>query len=617
MPSNFNKTLASSPAPENSAQPFVNTSGNPMLGVLAPALQAAQVGLDTYNLNKFQNELGGLQDQQDASDTQKRELMLKMKEAADQKDKASELQYQSRYRDIVTAEQQNKISGNHAAILQEKVLKEYINRFPHLETQFRKVGSSVRTRNAAVSMNSTDDPEQAGIEQAMKTSRAEGYTSLTDYWQDKQLEISNKRLASSLATGNNMYQQISKYTNDVLTPNLNNYLYGIVGKAMESPEGVMGDQLSATIKSYGDMYIQQHFYGILDSAIKYAAINPDGTADPAKMQAQLSRENIDGIKKQLDDVVQNVAGLATSQDTLKTLQWANKVKTERTLEEIGQIDPLLSYMIQSHPDSQLVKDLPNKVYEISNMLRSGRTDAVQALRQQAQQAGDATSMFQYEFAMYTINRLGAKDYAANVRNFADGVSPSTPFVGNPHVDAAIAEGSIATASATGDQNLEAATAKGILEQEKQVYPNEGLSSAWYKNPTFRKTLTNKAFKTELDTEVNNAATGIVNDIGERGRTINLNTSILPTTSSPWEQFPQGGPFEVSAAEDKAAKAASSAAKSMPFGGAALAMTPDDLPSKVAKLNDGYWAMYYMYGKTRADNWAKEVLLNIEANIPVE
>lgn len=617
MPSNFNKTLASSPAPENSATPYVNTSGNPMLGVLAPALGAAQAGLDAYNLNKFQGAYEGLQAEQDQSDTQKRELMLKMKEAADQKDKASELQYQSKYRDIVTAEQQNKISGNHAAILQEKVLKEYINRFPHLETSFRKVGSSVRTRNEAAARGGSDDPFQAGVESAAKTAFANGYTNLTDYYTDQQQEIANKRVATSIATGNNMYQQISKYTNDVLTPNLNNYLYGVVAKAMESPEGVMGEQLSATIKSYGDMYIQQHFYGVLDSAIKYAAINPDGTADPAKMQAQLSKENIEGIKKQLQDVIENVSGLAGSQDTLKTLQWSNKVKTERTLEEIGQIDPLLSYMIQSHPDSQLVKDLPNKVYEISNMLRTGRSDAVQVLRQQAQQAGDATSMFQYEFAMYTINRLGAKEYSANVRNFIDGAAPSTPFVGSPHVDAAIAEGSIATASATGDSRVEAATAKGILEQEKQTYPNEGLSSAWYKNPTFRKTLTNKEFKTELDSEVNNVAASVIDEVGERGRVINLNTSILPTTNTPWEQFPQGGPFELSESENKAAKAAAAAASKMPGGGFALSVGPDDLPSKVSKLNDGYWTMYYMYGKTRADNWAKEVLLTIESNIPAE
>lgn len=600
MPKQFTGEVSPPADMKFGADQFVDTS-NPLeaLPQTMKQLEAASHGLVLQSVSKqFQAEQTG----QDELYSQARQAKRGLYDASLAGDEQAISKYSSQLENLKIAERQGAISGQNSQIRQESLLKQTINRYPHLEEEIRQTYSSTRAR-AQSEREQFKDPIEEGMDDLIKRATSAGRSPA------QQLDI-------------------EKSQQDFTTFSQNTQMRAMLGNDLQN-------EFSAAIdKDFGNMAFAE-MTNWLNWAQNMSQQNPDFNAEQAKAQFQILKGQVLGqfqqsvnnmlrnspnpdavlsrdfivskrneIAKQFDDFASGI----DSMDTLKAKQRAMELGKYRGLEKLRQYDPLIAWMVTVNPDKA-----PDFVFtdweKTRNVMVNGGISRLNVLIDNAT-GPEATRMRFQRDMLSGWDGLSQRDYMEKMAG-QGGVPEST---GEPIVDATRvnAVGSAVLNSNNVTPEMKTNTASALMQAE-QVYskPGEYLapSEVWYKDATRRATLrTNEGAKKEMTQNVESSTPGIIRNLEGSGSLEAL--SFTPQLeqdqkagANPWSVYPSGGPWAASQGQVNSEITALEAKSGM-------SSNPSNLSGKtinaVKALNNNYWIMRAMYGPAKAEDYSSEV-----------
>lgn len=584
---------------------------------LTDALNATADISNLFVLENFERQNKQAQDQEDELYTKARELKRGIYEAGIAGDSKTELQFQAALEDLKKAERQGAITGANGAIRQEALLKNYVNRYPHLEESFRKSYSSTRAR-AEASKEQFEDPIEAGMDSLIKEATSQGYTvaqwlSIKTAQQD--LELQTKRLQMKSMLG----QQIE---DDVNLEFENNVIPLAVADAQRTLTGLVQYANQKGIEFDGNKFKADFILAGKRAAGQVAARLNDIVKRSPAPDASLSRTFIDDKRREVEKVYEDIvaSGVFDSYDTLSSMERGLKIGSIQGLKELAKFSPLLAELVRLNPKEgyELIYKDFNKIFE---EYKKGRTDFAKILIQNNPNGLDAARV---KYQLDVINRWGGKELAADYRSFVEDGAPPAP-TGDPDVDAGkvsiLAQTVLGSPSTTSQQKTQAV--RGALEAEK-LNSKEfiGPSPVWFRNPVRLNALRNnpeaaKIMDDEIESSAAAAAQAIAANVQAQSELYFSPRYEEEPDNEPWKiykspiGFGVGGPFELAGFAqnpDGSRKAPKSGGYRVAAGGTgARAAFVSPVANHVQALNDMYWTYRSIHGLTEANRWAEQVL----------
>lgn len=588
MPSNFNKSLDTMSAPDNSATGYVNTS-SVLAQVLPGIVQGAQTLVDTVATNKFQNAVLNTQ----GTDT--RDFKQEIADARDavfseaaQKDKQVAAEYQAKYDLLIRAERQGGISGTNAGLRQEALLKQYINRFPHLESQFRSTFSSTRAVNEASKLGAVEDPIDKGRQEAQQAA-AKLNMPLAEYLAKEQ-EKYNQGIASIRAkNGDNVFGNVrgivlnkAKTAFDRIIDNLTSELEAVVSQG--------GTVDGAEMEARFGILAQQMYFEDVENPIATIMQNAENK------DVALSTDQYAYLDRLYKQSLEPALAFIKTQDSLERLKKSNAHRTELRSRMFMDVDdemekevPLYTYFSERNPEfaTQAYAELHNNMKHVSE----GRINFVENQIKNAQAEGNTMEMIQHKLSLAAIRMLTPAQINSVNKDILEGRLDELPTYGNPEADALADQQTLYAANGSMTQEDQAKVTAAAMKKNLTLEGRIGIH--WVVNPEFNKQLKNPAARKEIDQAVNSTSTAAISEVPQKDAgSIRFNAD-KATDPNSYKQGPFTSPVPRAKSTDGRI-----------LGGDALYLNLDT-------LNTSYWIKRTMYGKPTADVWAKEVMAEFE------
>jgi hypothetical protein len=601
MPKNFNDSIGTPQVGPGSFRETAYVDAGGDLEGLDKALAGAADLSNDIVLNSFNKSAEAEVAAQEEKYSRARALKRGVYDAALAKDEKAELEFQSKLEDLKIAERQGAISGSNSQIRQDTVLKNFVNRFPHLEDKFRKSYSGTRER-ADAARSQFEDPIEAGQDALIKEANAEGL-SVTALLEIKRKEREAKvRLRSAeekARFGLSIEDDIDDIFNSTLIP------LTLASAQRSIAQTVENYRRTGTEYDANKIKADFIFRGELEAGAASQGLN-DIIRTVGGKDAVLSREFRDSRVNQVRKVYADIAnsGVFDSFDTLNSMERGMKIGTIQGLKALAKFSPLLAEAVKLDPKNgfEFVFKGFNDTLEV---YKKGRRADLQNLRDKNANPIDSARL---EYQIAVIDQWGqgelANDYTGFVR---DGVAP--PTSGDPEIDAA--KTSILTKSVLGsskvppEQKTKAATA-AIKAEQQYSKPGEyiGPSLVWYKDPVRAKVLqSDKTVQKEMTTAIDNSVVAMTvnKDNAELGKALIFAPQRdREDVNAPEKVYRFGGPFSA-----ESAMVAENVGRSANLGLNPLDASP--IGRNVKALNTMYWIRRKMFGPVDAENWAFEVL----------
>lgn len=611
MPKQFTGSVDTPANIEFGANDYVDTS-NP-LEQLPGALDAFAKATSNLVVRGYSEQQQSAVNQQEELYSQAREAKRGMYESALAKDTESVNAYAQKLEDLKIAERQGAITGSNSQIRQETLLKSYINRFPHLEEEFRQKYSSTRAR-AQAEREQFKDPIEKGMDALLERAYANGRNPVRQIEFEQQkadLEMKKEMLSYRSMLGQSIQNDV-----DVLFENqgrmgaiqdVHDYISSVVNMAERNGQDIDAEQAKADLRNRAELFKRDWRIYLAD------IISKSDTPE-----AVLSKDYIDGKMKEIDDIYNGQISMIDSFDTLRALKRASDVTQYKTLNEVAEVSPLIGFFVKAAPDVAIDQVL--KGYDrTKRIVQNGGMSAIQVLKDQSTNYDSEIIDFHLKMMgnYFKDGRAQAKDMDRAL-NLGAGLAPS----GSTQLDAARVNLVTQTVLENPgfDPEMKANVIRSALESEKQLSrPGEYLapSRSFYTDPAKRKTLQeNPRAKAEMTQTLENDAPGILNSFRnvQDLKTLNFAPQLEQDMGmrEPWTAYPTGGPWSSTLVGNP--RDMNKAGGTWVASLGRLAGSPDAV---VAALNNDYWVYRTMHGAAAAEQHASDIMDLINEKLTAE
>lgn len=612
MPSNFNKPIATISAPQNDARPYVSTEST-LSHVLPGLVQNVNVLADAYVVNKYTKTAGAGDYQgrtQAEYEAEAADVRAAINQAAVQKDSAAVDEFTKKYAAVIKAERQGAIDATNASIRQETLLKQYVNRFPHLDSKFRSVYSSTRAVNEANKFGNVSDPFEEGVNDAVKAAAAQGVP-VSEIFRQRQTEAAANTAKQKAALGENIYSTVAGIV-DQAARGAMDVAFSVVSRIANAQQPnigrVDGALLSAELEQAKQKWKYENMHSIIQGATE--------RADPTKLGAILTPDQYKDMEKKLDQAWDAAASYAKTRDTAELLQKDNEYRRQlreqlhlNIDDDLDRIYPALSYLIARNPEAGTAAF--GKVWQVMKMNESKQMEALIGLRELADRAGNTTEVIQYDVGMAMLRYFDTAQSMQAAQNFLNGSADELPSYGNAYVDAAMDERALSLANSTMTQADGARVATGALKKEQSTLGTMGVH--WITNPTFSQQLKNPAFHKEVDQTTASMSVTALREVDDaKASSISFDTDYNKegSSSTPWKAYSSatrggiGGPFKTTSKNPQSLSSVADANNKS-------TAQPTKEEAAVDTLNNLYWIKRTQYGAARAAAWANEIMVQLD------
>jgi hypothetical protein len=608
MPKQFTGSVDAPSDIRFGADEYVDTSN--ALEQLPAAADAFAKATSSLVLRSYSEQQQSAINQQEELYTEARAAKRGMYEGALAKDTVSVNEYAQKLEDLKIAERQGAITGSNSQIRQETLLKSFINRFPHLEEEFRQKYSSTRAR-AQAEREQFKDPIEKGMDALLERSYAQGRNPVRqiEYEQAKaDLEMKKEMLSYRSMLGQSIQNDV-----DILFENqgrhgaimdVHDYISSVVNMADQGGTEIDAEQAKADLRTRAELYKRDWRIYLADVISK--------SETPS---AVLSKEYVDGKMKEIDQIYNDQISTIDSFDTLRQLKRASEITQYKTLNEVAEVSPLIGFFVKAAPDVAIDQVL--KGYDrTKRMVQNGGMAAIQVLKDQSPNYDSEIIDFHLKMmgSYFKDGRAQQKDFDRSM-NLGAGLAPS----GSTQLDAARVNLVTQTVLENPgfDPEVKANAVRSAVESEKQLSrPGEYLapSRSFYTDPIKRKTLQeNPRAKQEMTQTLENDAPGILNSFQnvEGLSTLRFATQLEQDLGmrEPWLAYPTGGPWSSTLVSNP--RDMNRAGGTWIEGLGRLAGSPSAV---VAALNNSYWVYRTMHGPQAAEQYANDIQELIEERL---
>jgi hypothetical protein len=539
--------------------------------------QTAEIG-NALALQSIQNSFEEQSEREQEFYTAARRAKRGLWDAGVAGDQQAVAHYSKKLEELKIAERQGAITGANSQIRQETLLKQTVNRFPHLEEQIRQAYSSTRAR-AQSEREQFKDPIEEGIDQAAREAAAAGMQ-LDEYMALKRSErafAENKMyMEEDLAQGKRIQLEFAASIDRNYIPAIYSAMKNRITYAINQSQ------------SSADFNAEQYKVVLTDN----------------RPEAVLDREFVAAKKKEINDMFEEQINLLGNFDTLKALARAQALTTFESLEQVKKIDPYMAFIATIDPAAAVELaatgfNESKKAYDVS---RSKFMTAIQNAPTAPQRA--QLSAHLYILDSWYKDGGGVNDIGQLL------AGNSLEGTGVPEVDGARLHA--ATTQTLSNPRLapelKTAAAVAAIESEKQLAgPGEYIAPGpqWYKNPALAKQAKNDPETKRVLTEnIDQATVFVAQKLSPEAAADLLFVTDLEAEMKhrdPTKAYQGGGPFQSAQARKRADEVQATRQAGLET------RESDDDQRYLDTLNHTYWLYRLMHGATAAEQWAMQVV----------
>ncbi len=595
MPSNFKKTLGSISAPENSAKGFVDKSST--LGTTLPViLGAVEQVTGMIATNRFKNDLQSTSDQADRDFKQEiADARAAMFSEAALQDTAVAQEYESKYSALVRAERQGNITGSNAGLRQEALLKQYINRFPHLEDRFRTMYSNTRALNEVSKLGEVVDPVNEGYAATQKEAASRGL-SIAEVLAEKRAEYEKNMASIKAKNGDSIFTDLRGMVVQKAGTVADRVMANVIQEL--SLEKARGSKISAAeMEARFRLVANRMYFEDVEEPISSILKNARGDSPEAR-DAVLKVDEASHLRTIYWQAVEPALAYIKTQDSLEQLKENNELRKQLKEKMHLDIDESLDDAVAGYTyfqarNPQFADEAWARLYTTMASIDKGQINAVHAQMLLAERAGKTLEVYQHKLALAALKAMSPGFIHKVNRSILEVTNPVLPLFSPRGEDANIEAHGDAQALRAAQASMvpedQAKIASAALKKNIQIEGRVGLH--WAINSVFVNQLKNPHFQKEMNETIKSNMVASIGLIPQQ----DAGSIVFDPDSVGVPNEYKYGPFSSSRWDRQVAEEE---------------LKGQRLPATLRatdELNTLYWIKRVQSGQIEADIWAKEAL----------